>query len=260
MDRAPNAEVRSLLERLTRDITRFFASRLRGLYLHGSLVTGDFDPARSDLDLLAVLSSDVGEAEVEPMRALHAGVARDFPAWNDRIEVEYVSVEALRTFRTAPRRMVRVSPGEPLHLTEANRHYLLNWYMARGGVALFGPSPQQVIPEISHAEFVDTVRAHARNWAAWVAEMRAPGAQAYAVLTLCRALYSAQTGQQASKKRAARAVQERLPQWSALIEWAGRERYAEQPSSQEDRFPQVVRFVEDLSDRIAQLAEKGSSS
>jgi hypothetical protein len=43
--------------------------------------------------------------------------------------------------------------------------------------------------------------------------MRTPGAQSYAVLTLCRALYTDTHGKQASKKQAALWARAYLPQW-----------------------------------------------
>ncbi|MHB8274128.1 MAG: nucleotidyltransferase domain-containing protein [Dermatophilaceae bacterium] len=43
---------------------------------------------------------------------------------------------------------------------------------------------------------------NAANWPKWVQDMRGPGPQAYAVLTLCRALHSVTEGRQISKKQA----------------------------------------------------------
>ncbi len=45
---------------------------LLGMYLHGSLVTGDFAADRSDLDLLAVLDIDPHENLLAVLASLHA--------------------------------------------------------------------------------------------------------------------------------------------------------------------------------------------
>jgi len=50
-----------------------------GLYLYGSLTTGDFDPESSDIDLLAVTSSGVSGAEFEALRAMHLEFSRENP-------------------------------------------------------------------------------------------------------------------------------------------------------------------------------------
>jgi hypothetical protein len=47
------------------------AVELRGLYLYGSLTTGDFSPATSDFDVLAVTARRPGGAELDRLTALH---------------------------------------------------------------------------------------------------------------------------------------------------------------------------------------------
>ena len=54
-----DTEIEALLGRLTAEIRRSSNDSLVGLYVYGSLVTGDFDKDRSDIDLLAVVDSDV---------------------------------------------------------------------------------------------------------------------------------------------------------------------------------------------------------
>jgi len=49
---------------------------LRGLYLYGSLTTGDFSPASSDMDLLAVTDRRPDGAALDGLRALHLDLAR----------------------------------------------------------------------------------------------------------------------------------------------------------------------------------------
>ena len=49
-----DTEIEALLGRLTDEIRRNSNDSLVGLYVYGSLVTGDFDKYRSDIDLLAV--------------------------------------------------------------------------------------------------------------------------------------------------------------------------------------------------------------
>ena len=75
-----------------------------------------------------------------------------------------------------------------------------------------------LIPDISQPEFVAAVRERAGAWKAWVDRMRTPGAQSYAVLTMCRALYAHAHGTQASKQQAALWAAERMPEWESLIQ------------------------------------------
>jgi predicted nucleotidyltransferase len=216
---AQDTEIEALLGRLTDEIQRTVRASLVGLYVYGSLVTGDFDKSRSDIDLLAVVDSDVDGDTLDRLDMMHARFVEDYPAWEDRIEVAYVPAPALWNFRIRTDQIAVVSPGEPFHLKAAGKDWLINWYMVREvGVTLCGPPPRALIPEISQSEFVEAVRKQAAEWKEWVYKMRTPGAQSYAVLTLCRALYSHTHGRQASKKRAALWAQARLPQWAPLIQ------------------------------------------
>jgi streptomycin 3"-adenylyltransferase len=48
------ADVREQVERFCRDAHEILIGNLVGIYLHGSLAMGCFNPARSDIDLLVV--------------------------------------------------------------------------------------------------------------------------------------------------------------------------------------------------------------
>ncbi|CAM3492253.1 aminoglycoside adenylyltransferase domain-containing protein [Deinococcus saxicola] len=254
----PDTKVERLLRHLTHQLSQHLPETLLGLYLHGSLVTGDFNPERSDIDLLAVLSHDPSEQTIEHLQVFHSQLDADEPAWCGRVEINYISVAALESFRTQPRLMARISPGEPLHLVPATRHYLLQWYMAwYSGVALFGPPPQQIMPGLDRAEFVAVVREHASNWKVWIAEMdpHHAGSHVYGVLTLCRALYSATTGEQVSKKQAAKWAALQLPEWASLIEWAVTWWYGSGEARPRPDFSTVKDFIAAVSNRITDISE-----
>lgn len=237
-------EAAAILDRLARDIRAALGPDLLGLYAYGSWTAGDFDPRRSDLDLLAVLAADPTEGTAATLGALHAAVERDEPAWAGRVDVEYLSVAALAGHRTGPRPMVRLSPGEPLHLTPATDHHLLNWAAARDrGAALYGPPAADLMPPIPAAAVAAVVRAHVAQWPEWVTGMRGPGGQAYAVLTLCRALHVLAGGGQVSKRAAGRWAAARHPEWAELIGWAERWWYAGGLDAEPGRYAEVERFV-----------------
>jgi hypothetical protein len=71
--------------------------------------------------------------------------------------------------------------------------------------------------------------------------------QAYAILTLCRALYAIHYGEQVSKKRAASWVQEQFPQWTGLIQnafiWRSDPAKYEKVNP-ETMMPETLRFIE----------------
>jgi predicted nucleotidyltransferase len=135
---------------------------LVGLYLFGSLVTGDFDRESSDIDLVAVTASDISDGEFHTLERMHNDVIREHRAWDDRLDIIYVSVAALRTFGRHPCNLAIISPGEPFHRTTSDYGWLLNWYVVQEhGIALSGPPPRSVIRPIFKEEFVRAVREQA---------------------------------------------------------------------------------------------------
>ncbi|MCZ7436893.1 DUF4111 domain-containing protein [Micromonospora sp. WMMC241] len=228
------------------------SGRLAGLYLHGSLVAGDFAPERSDLDLLAVLDRDPDEALLDVLGGLHADLDRRHPRWAGRIEVEYVSLDAVRDAARGhvdrEHVIARVSPGELLHLLPATSHRVVTWSSVRDhGRTLLGPEADELLPAIDP----DLVRAalldHVRDWPDWVVEMTTPGARSYAVLTLCRAYQRLRCDKQLSKRRAAVPTAAAFPHRADLIGWARDWWYDAGPDGDPGRGDDVPAFVREVS-------------
>ncbi|HEY6540678.1 MAG TPA: aminoglycoside adenylyltransferase domain-containing protein, partial [Ktedonobacteraceae bacterium] len=78
--------------------------------------------------------------------------------------------------------------------------------------------------------------------------------QAYAILTMCRALYTSRNGEQVSKKQAALWAQEQLPEWSQLIGNAlvWREASKDEQADDDATFAETKRFVDVVRDLILQ--------
>ena len=244
-------DVDALLGQLLDGIRNALGERLLGLYLYGSLVAGDFTPGTSDVDLLAATATIIDEREFALLDAMHQRVAAERPEWDGRIEIAYVSAEALQTFREKASPIGIMSPGEPFHIVEAGHDWLVNWWVVReNGITLYGPPPQQLISPITRREFLDVVRDHARRWPEWLQGRKRRKSQSYAILTMCRAWYAVTFGRQPSKQQAARWVQEQLPERSALIERALEWRVAPENDDDDQHYPETVQFVADMSARV----------
>jgi predicted nucleotidyltransferase len=227
--RPPEPAVAAVLGAIREQVVAVTGSSLLGLYLFGSLATNDFDAEVSDIDLLAVLADAPRGRLVGRLRRMHADLARANPAWEDRIEVIYVSTHGLARCRTHPTTIAVISPGEPFHLVEAGRDWILNWYPARQhGVRLLGPPITTLIPPIPTAEYLQEVRRSLVGFTNRIADGAPPGSQAYAILTMCRGLYALRFGERLSKPAAAAWAQQAFPQWADLIRralgWRQRQR------------------------------------
>jgi predicted nucleotidyltransferase len=247
-------DIARLLDTILSRMQGFLGEKLVGLYLYGSLVGGDFDYEISDIDLLAATAADIDEKEFGRLDKMHSELVKENSQWENRLEIAYLSLHALKTFKTETSRAAIISPGEPFHFKETGKHWLIDWYSVRENrITLFGPPPAQIIAPVSKEEFIQAVREQAEEWCDYINEAKNSRAfQAYAILTMCRALYAVKNGEQVSKKRAAIWAQEQLPIWSDLIrdalEW--RKAWREENVDHKATFPETEKFVRFIIEQI----------
>jgi hypothetical protein len=183
---------------------------------------------------------------------MHQDLVRAEPEWRDRIEVDYVSAAGLARCRTHPTTIARISPGEPLHLIEAGRDFLLDWYPARqDGITLLGPPVDALIPEIPEAEYLEEVRRYVTGFRGRFGDDPSLGSQAYAILTMCRSLYVLRSGVRLSKREAATRARLEFPTWAALINraiaWRDQQWDDDQPHGS-DPVAETRAFIAEMED------------
>lgn len=235
------------------------ADRVAAAYVYGSLVHEAFVETQSDIDMIVLLDRELNSADILSLASFHGRFAAEHPAWDDRIEVQYVPAAAMWSFKSKPMPAAIISPGEPFHATVAGSDWLQNWYDVREhGVPLRGPGASNFIPPISIEEFVAAIRVY-------VAELRdrvdtVPGHRgslAYIVLSLCRALLTCATGEQISKQDAAMEVRARLPGQRGTITWALEVRHGSRETQYSPadpvEFASVCSFVEEVAGRILEV-------
>jgi predicted nucleotidyltransferase len=246
-------QVDEALSVLLANLQNILGNNLVGLYVYGSLVWGDFDESVSDIDLLAAVKNPINQEEFEKLSQMHQDLIKNHPEWDDRIELQYLSLEALKTFKDKESEVVTISPGEGLEKRMVGKHWLMNWYIVREkGLTLFGPDPKTIIEPVSKKEFIQAVKSHVENWNEWVKDMKNKYAQSYAILTMCRALYAYKNGDQVSKRQAAEWVQKELPQYSELVKNALYWREIGKRDKQEDpeNYPKTEEFVNFVREKI----------
>ena len=123
-------------------------------------------------------ATDPTAATLAGLDAVHARLAMDFPEWNGRVEVDYVSAQAVQAVvqgTDESHLMIRTSPGEPLHEVEASRHYVLNWAAAiQADQPIAGVAPSTVLPAIDRRLIHQVVLQHVRAWPESVHDTRRP--------------------------------------------------------------------------------------
>src|SRR5213593_4195557 len=200
-------EVSEILAALIPGVQTALADNLVGVYLCGSLATGDFIET-SDIDFVVAIERPVSDAEVGALIEMHARLAALPNPYADRLEGAYIDRASLRRFEPG-REFLTVECETPLRWKVHETSWLIERCGLReSGIALLGPDPRSLIDPISAEELRDAARQRVREWATWAADPHDPewlpprSHQAYVVETMCRALYTLAFGELVSKRKA----------------------------------------------------------
>jgi hypothetical protein len=94
----PYPDVNALIDRLLADVRTAVGPHFVGLYLHGSLAAGDFDPARSDIDFVVVTSEALPADVINALAAMHERIAASCLKWVTNYEGSYIPERAIRRY------------------------------------------------------------------------------------------------------------------------------------------------------------------
>jgi hypothetical protein len=252
-DPTPYPGINALLHLLLAGVQAVLGDRFAGLYLYGSLAAGEFDPARSDIDFLVATTAELPAGLVPTLAAMHERIAAASPRWAAMLEGSYIPLDALRRYDPAHAVHPHLTMGDGLHVEHHGadgvilRHVLREW-----GIVLAGPPPHTLIDPVTPADLRRAVVDLFHSWWAPVLDdftrIHPPAYQAYAVLTMCRILYTFHHGAVVPKPAAARWAQAALGSASApLIDRA----LAWRPGDPFDHLPQTLDLIRLARDRIS---------
>ena len=216
-----NDAVQMLLTNVQAVLNEYFL----GLYLHGSLAGGDFDPGHSDIDFLVVTAGELPEKLIPEIEAMHLRIINSGLEWAKKLEGTYLSRKALFRYKTSKRRIPYLNEGR-FFLTQQGRDWIINRHILReNGIIVAGPLIRPLISPISPDEIRQSVvtgliedwtpRLNERDW------LIPLGHQPFIVLTCCRALYTLKYGTVKSKPVSTRwALKTIDKKWRNLIKSA----------------------------------------
>src|SRR5258708_16552314 len=170
----PWADVNDVLALLLARQRALLGELLVGLYLYGSLATGDFDRASSDIDFVAATSVTLDETAVAALRALQAEMAASGGAWGRRLEGAYLPLAALRRDEPARCQHPFLSETTPFGVFALGVDWVINRSTLRQrGVVVYGPAPATLINPVTPSELTAAVRvllrAECRSFCEWSA-------------------------------------------------------------------------------------------
>lgn len=235
-------EINAMLQSLQLELQALLGAQFSGLYLHGSLAAGDFDPGSSDIDFVVATESELREQMLGGLADLHARLAQE-SHWGAELEGSYIPRAALRRYDPA----AAVHP----HIERFGRlsveHHDVDWVIQRHvlrehGLVLYGPPAGELIDPIPAQALCQATAALLHGW--WAQQLDDPWRlrerhyQIYAVLTMCRARYTFAHGTVVSKPAAARwALEHVRERWKSLI------RGAQMRALDESTQPETLAFI-----------------
>ena len=222
----PIPDVNAVLHNFLAQIQTLLGGHFRGMYLYGSLALGDFDPHTSDIDILVATDDGLGNDLFAGLRMMHERFDASDSPWVGRVEAAYIPVGVLRHSLPSEARYPQIERGGTLVREPLEPGWVFQCESLRThGIVVEGPEPQTLIDPVDREDMRGAVAAitgqwldqavHDPDWLNWVLRRKN---QAFVVLTLCRMLYSLETGGVASKPAAARWAEATVDErWTPLI-------------------------------------------
>ncbi len=222
----PYPEVNSALQALHSAVSQTLGEQFAGLYLYGSLAGGSFNLQSSDIDFLVATREALPDELVRSLGEMHDRLAASGNLWAQRMEGDYIPLAALRRHdplnSAYPHLGVDGHFGVEWHGSEA---ILQRWMLGQNGITLAGDDLQALVDPVSAAELRQAVAGLINEW--WKPQLdehtrlESEEYRTYAVLTMCRMLYTLKQGEIIPKPDAARWAQTHLERhWAGLIDQA----------------------------------------
>ena len=222
----PYGDVNTLLLLLLARVQALLHEKLVGCYLYGSLSLGDFDPESSDIDFLMVTAEELTGNVLEELQAMHADIAASGLPYAGRLEGSYIPRAALQRYDPHNASHPTIGIDWDFHVGQHGSNWIIERHIVREhGIIVWGPSPKTLIDPVPMQAIKAAVcEALGTFWKAQLAGpewLRPREYQAFAILTMCRALYTLKQGAVVSKPEAAAwACQALDARWRPTIEKA----------------------------------------
>jgi predicted nucleotidyltransferase len=248
----PYRDVNEVLNLLLINTTKILKDEFVGMYLYGSLSTGDFDPKTSDIDFLVVTSDPLSEEEISRLEVMHRETLATNLKRAGKLEGAYVPAKLIRRHNLNGPACPTVNEGQ-FYLAPLGSDWIIQRHVVREyGVVIEGPDPKTLIDFVRPEEIRGAVLAVLQEW--WFPMLDDPswlrahdnGYHAFAVITMCRVLHGLETGTIASKPKAVQWARSRLnAPWTQLIDKAVAASRHEMKDDFLDQSLDFIRFIKE---------------
>jgi len=217
-------ELDQLLREFVAHVQAILGDSFVGAYLQGSFAIGDAD-LQSDCDFIVVTRDAVTQEQEQALRELHDEIPTREGHWTHHLEGSYAPMRDLETLEALGKQWLYIDHGwrEMQWSTHCNTEDV-RWTLREHGVTLAGPDSRDLVCEVPGdvlrrrmCQLVESFLPDLRTWIS----LEIAWAQRYAVTTLCRILYTLDTGEVASKRASLEWAKAALdPEWHGLLQQA----------------------------------------
>lgn len=186
-------EYKNLVSEFVKSCIRILGENLTGVYLHGSMAMGCFNPLLSDIDMIVVVEGAINDGQKLCLMKEIVRLNRNAPAKG--LEISFVqrkfckpfvyptpfelhfSPDHLQWFYHDPQGYIERMKGEDKDL--AAHFTIINHY----GIRLYGEEIEKIFASVPKKDYADSILYDIENAAEAVLEN-----PVYVILNLCRAL------------------------------------------------------------------------
>lgn len=196
----------ALLNELADASKQIFGEKLVGIYLHGSLAMGCFNPEKSDIDLILVIEKEITDEEKQQFMNIVVKLNENAP--KKGLELSVVKREVCHPFTYPTPFELHFSPMHLDWFRKDPKGYVENMkgidkdlaahftVIRECGVVLYGAAIQDVFAKVPKEDYFDSIFEDIRDAKEDI--LRDP---MYIVLNLCRVLAAVQDGVVLSKEQ-----------------------------------------------------------
>lgn len=221
---SPYPKVNDMVDRFLAETKRVLGEQFLGFYLFGSLSSGDFDIQSSDIDFLCTTTDKLSEEVIIDLEKMYFDLERFDPKWWYRLEGSFTPQADMYRYNPDNGPYPTVHEGR-FYLAGHESHWIIQRHLLlKNAVIVEGEEPKNFIAPVSVDDLHGALCSFLDEW--WIPMLEDPVKldtheyQAYAILTMCRMLYTFKNDEIASKPVSARWAQENFPEWRKLIDWA----------------------------------------
>jgi hypothetical protein len=205
----PYPEINLVLNELLAGAKSALGEQFVGMYLYGSLSSGDFSLDTSDVDFLFVTEGELPGERVLELEMLHQRLWASGSKWAYKLEGAYVPKTLIRRHDPSAPPCPTVNE-HAFYVARLGSDWIIQRHILRNGLVVEGPSPVELIDPVTGDEVRASVLQIMKEWwepmlnnPAWLDE-RGPEYKVYAVVSMCRVLYTLEHKEIASKPVSAR--------------------------------------------------------